>query len=69
MHSAHRLHCYHLDYFSSKFHFGGHYVAMTGYDEQNAYLVDTIPQGTNSKTSLAVTPFARPLLKSDQLTP
>ncbi|MFE0801343.1 hypothetical protein [Streptomyces sp. NPDC058812] len=30
---------------STKVHCGGHVVAMYGYDEQDAYLVDTAPQG------------------------
>lgn len=34
-------------------HFGGHVVAMYGYDEQDAYLVDTDPQGGAVSTSLA----------------
>lgn len=33
--------------------FGGHVVAMYGYDEQGAYLVDTDPQGGAVSTSLA----------------
>ncbi|WP_081236437.1 BtrH N-terminal domain-containing protein [Streptomyces viridosporus] len=48
-----QLDSYHLDYFSTKVHFGGHVVAMYGYDEQNAYLVDTAPQGGAVSTSLA----------------
>lgn len=51
-----QLDSYHLDYFSTKVHFGGHIVAMYGYDEQDAYLVDTAPQGgavSTSMTSLA----------------
>ncbi|MER6029891.1 BtrH N-terminal domain-containing protein [Streptomyces sp. NPDC001851] len=48
-----QLDSYHLDYFSSKVHFGGHVVAMYGYDEQDAYLVDTDPQGGAVTTSLA----------------
>lgn len=48
-----QLDSYHLDYFSTKVHFGGHVVAMYGYDEQNAYLVDTDPQGGAVSTSLA----------------
>ncbi|MER6407416.1 BtrH N-terminal domain-containing protein [Streptomyces viridosporus] len=47
-----QLDSYHLDYFSTKVHFGGHVVAMYGYDEQNAYLVDTNPQGGAVSTSL-----------------
>ncbi|MFI6280183.1 BtrH N-terminal domain-containing protein [Streptomyces sp. NPDC050988] len=48
-----QLDSYHLDYFSTKVHFGGHVVAMYGYDEQDAYLVDTVPQGGGVSTSLA----------------
>ncbi|SEC50234.1 BtrH N-terminal domain-containing protein [Streptomyces melanosporofaciens] len=51
-----QLDSYHLDYFGSKVHFGGHVVAMYGYDDHDAYLVDTDQQGgtvTTSLTSLA----------------
>ncbi|MEE1754538.1 BtrH N-terminal domain-containing protein [Streptomyces sp. SP18CS02] len=48
-----QLDSYHLDYFSTKVHFGGHIVAMYGYDEQDAYLVDTDQQGGAVTTSLA----------------
>ncbi|MFD7704508.1 BtrH N-terminal domain-containing protein [Streptomyces caelestis] len=48
-----QLDSYHLDYFSTKVHFGGHVVAMYGYDEQDAYLVDTDSQGGAVSTSLA----------------
>ncbi|MBC2903729.1 BtrH N-terminal domain-containing protein [Streptomyces cupreus] len=48
-----QLDSYHLDYFTTKVHFGGHVVAMYGYDEQDAYLVDTAPQGGAVSTSLA----------------
>lgn len=47
-----QLDCYHLEYFTKKIHFAGHYVAMVGYDEQFAYLVDTIQQGGLMKTTL-----------------
>ncbi|MFF9896777.1 BtrH N-terminal domain-containing protein [Streptomyces longispororuber] len=46
-----QLDSYHLDYFSTKVHFGGHIVAMYGYDERNAYLVDTAQQGGAVSTS------------------
>ncbi|MEU4547125.1 BtrH N-terminal domain-containing protein [Nonomuraea dietziae] len=52
-----QLDCYHLDYFLSKVRFGGHVVAMYGYDEHHAYLVDTEQQGgavRTSRTSLAM---------------
>ncbi|MFI6086243.1 BtrH N-terminal domain-containing protein [Streptomyces sp. NPDC051217] len=48
-----QLDSYHLDYFSTRVHFGGHVVAMYGYDEQDACLVDTDPQGGAVSTSLA----------------
>jgi hypothetical protein len=47
-----KLDCFHLEYFSQPFHFAGHYVAMYGYDDQYAYLVDTAQQGSKVKTSL-----------------
>lgn len=54
-----QLDSYHLDYFSTKVHFGGHIVAMYGYDEQDAHLVDTAPQGGAVTTSLAALARAR----------
>lgn len=54
-----QLDSYHLDYFSTKVHFGGHVVAMYGYDEQDAYLVDTDQQGGAVSTSLAALAKAR----------
>ncbi|MFI7133884.1 BtrH N-terminal domain-containing protein [Nonomuraea sp. NPDC050153] len=47
-----QLDSYHLDYFGSKVHFGGHVVAMYGYDDHDAYLVDTDQQGGAVSTSL-----------------
>ncbi|MFI6509432.1 BtrH N-terminal domain-containing protein [Streptosporangium sp. NPDC050855] len=54
-----QLDCYHLDYFRSKVHFGGHVVAMYGYGEHDAYLVDTEQQGGAVRTSLAGLAMAR----------
>ncbi|WP_406419228.1 BtrH N-terminal domain-containing protein [Streptomyces sp. NBC_01614] len=48
-----QLDSFHLDYFGSKVHFGGHVVAMYGYDDHDAYLVDTDQQGGAVTTSLA----------------
>ncbi|MDG9704546.1 BtrH N-terminal domain-containing protein [Streptomyces sp. DH37] len=48
-----QLDSHHLDYFGSKAHFGGHVVAMYGYDDHDAYLVDTDQQGGAVSTSLA----------------
>ncbi|GGY03244.1 BtrH N-terminal domain-containing protein [Streptomyces djakartensis] len=47
-----QLDSHHLDYFTSKVHFGGHVVAMYGYDERDAYLVDTAQQGGAVSTGL-----------------
>ncbi|MFI6456660.1 BtrH N-terminal domain-containing protein [Streptosporangium amethystogenes] len=54
-----QLDCYHLDYFRSKVHFGGHVVAVYGYDEHDAYLVDTEQQGGTVRTSRASLAMAR----------
>lgn len=54
-----QLDSFHLDYFSTKVHFGGHVVAMYGYDDQDAFLVDTGPQGGAVSTSLASLARAR----------
>ena len=54
-----KLDCYHLDYFSNKFHFAGHYVALYGYNSEFAYLVDTDQQGGKVKTTLKSLELAR----------
>ena len=54
-----KLDCYHLEYFSRKFHFAAHYAAMYGYDSRWAYLVDTHQQGGTVKTSLESLALAR----------
>ncbi|MFD8542435.1 BtrH N-terminal domain-containing protein [Streptomyces sp. NPDC059649] len=54
-----QLDSYHLDYFASKVHFGGHVVAMYGYDDHDAYLVDTDQQGGAVSTSLTSLARAR----------
>ncbi|MFF3444624.1 BtrH N-terminal domain-containing protein [Streptosporangium sp. NPDC002721] len=54
-----QLDCYHLDYFRSKVHFGGHVVAMYGYDEHEAHLVDTDQQGGAVRTGRAGLALAR----------
>ncbi|MFI9150379.1 BtrH N-terminal domain-containing protein [Streptomyces sp. NPDC053367] len=54
-----QLDSYHLDYFTTKVHFGGHVVAMYGYDEQRAYLVDTAQQGGAVSAGLAALARAR----------
>ncbi|GAA3384182.1 BtrH N-terminal domain-containing protein [Cryptosporangium minutisporangium] len=47
-----QLDSYHLDYFTTKVHFGGHVVALYGYDETHAYLIDTAQQGGAVTTTL-----------------
>jgi hypothetical protein len=54
-----KLDAYHLEYFSSKIHFAGHYVALYGYDDKWAYLVDTAQQGGQVKTSRRSLELAR----------
>ncbi|MEU7741924.1 BtrH N-terminal domain-containing protein [Nonomuraea sp. NPDC049158] len=54
-----QLDSFHLDYFQSKVHFGGHVVAMYGYDEHDAYLVDTAQQGGAVRTSRTSLSMAR----------
>jgi hypothetical protein len=54
-----QLDCYYLDYFTNKIHFGGHYVAMYGYDDSYAYLVDTTQQGSSVKAALKNVELAR----------
>ncbi|MGY1900602.1 BtrH N-terminal domain-containing protein [Nocardia gipuzkoensis] len=54
-----QLDSYHLDYFGSKVHFGGHIVAMYGYDDRDAHLVDTDQQGGTVSTSLTSLAQAR----------
>lgn len=47
-----QLDSYHLEYFTSKVHFGGHFTALYGYDDEKAFLVDTAQQGGSVSTSL-----------------
>ncbi|MFF3395045.1 BtrH N-terminal domain-containing protein [Streptomyces sp. NPDC002669] len=54
-----QLDSYYLDYFGSRVHFGGHIVAMYGYDDRNAHLVDTEQQGGAVSTSLTSLARAR----------
>ncbi|KJK48168.1 lantibiotic ABC transporter [Lentzea aerocolonigenes] len=54
-----QLDSYHLEYFTAKVHFGGHFVAMRGYDSTHAHLVDTAQQGGAVTTSLASLEKAR----------
>ncbi len=54
-----KLDCFHLDYFSTKIHFAGHYVTLYGFDNEFAYLVDTRQQGGKVKVSLENLALAR----------
>lgn len=54
-----KMDCFYLDYFSNPFHFAGHYAALYGYDDQNAYLIDTKQQGSQVETSLQSLALAR----------
>jgi hypothetical protein len=54
-----KLDCYHLEYFTNKIHFAGHYASIYGYDEEWAYLNDTNQQGRDAKTSLKSLELAR----------
>ncbi|MCB9820051.1 BtrH N-terminal domain-containing protein [Candidatus Nomurabacteria bacterium] len=47
-----KLDCYCLEYFTHPIHFAGHYVAILGYDDKNAFLVDTKQQGSEVTSSL-----------------
>ena len=54
-----KLDCFHLQYFSRPFHFAGHYAAIYGFDNENAFLIDTKQQGGQVKTSLKSLALAR----------
>lgn len=54
-----KLDCYHLDYFTTKIHFAGHYASIYGYDDQLAYLNDTNQQGRDARTTLKNLELAR----------
>jgi hypothetical protein len=54
-----QLDSYYLEYFTSRVHFGGHVVALYGYDDHDAYLVDTDQQGGAVSTSLTSLAEAR----------
>ncbi|MFC0877130.1 BtrH N-terminal domain-containing protein [Saccharicrinis sp. FJH2] len=54
-----KLDCYHLDYFTNKIHFAGHYASIYGYDDKLAYLNDTNQQGRDARTTLENLKLAR----------
>lgn len=47
-----KMDCYHLDYFANAIHFAGHYATIYGYDNEYAYLIDTVQQGGKVKNRL-----------------
>ena len=54
-----KLDCYHLEYFTTKIHFAGHYASIYGYDDKMAFLNDTNQQGREAVTSLKNLELAR----------
>src|SRR6266542_1729755 len=54
-----QLDSYHLDYFTTRLHFGAHFVAMYGYDDTYAYLVETAQQGGTVRTTRKSLELAR----------
>ncbi len=54
-----KLDCYHLEYFTNKIHFAGHYASIYGYEKNKALLVDTQQQGGKVSTSLSSLAKAR----------
>ena len=54
-----KLDCFYLEYFKRPYHFAEHFVAMYGYDEEDAFFVDTTQQGGKVKTSLQSLATAR----------
>lgn len=54
-----KLDSYHLEYFTNKIHFAGHYATIYGFDDKLAYLNDTNQQGRDAKTSLKSLELAR----------
>ncbi|NQW07409.1 MAG: BtrH N-terminal domain-containing protein [Candidatus Pelagibacter sp.] len=54
-----KLDCYHLEYFTTKIHFAGHYASIYGYDDQLAYLNDTNQQGRDARSTLKNLELAR----------
>lgn len=54
-----KLDSYHLDYFTNKVHFAGHYAVLYGMDDEYAYMADTRQQGGLVKTRLTSLAEAR----------
>ncbi len=47
-----QLDAYYLEYFTKPFHFAAHFLAVYGYDDTCAYVVDTMQQGGKNRTLL-----------------
>lgn len=54
-----KLDCFYLEYFKRPYHFAEHFVAMYGYDDTDAFLIDTTQQAGKVKTSLKSLATAR----------
>jgi hypothetical protein len=54
-----QLDSYHLEYFTEKVHFGGHFAAIHGFDDTHAHLIDTAQQGGAVTTTLTSLEQAR----------
>ena len=54
-----KLDSYHLDYFTNKIHFAGHYCTLYGFDGKYGFLADTVQQGPLQKALLSNIALAR----------
>lgn len=54
-----QLDCFHLPYFANAPHFAGHFVAVTGLDDDRAEVVDTVQQGTRQQVPRTALQAAR----------
>lgn len=54
-----QLDCYHLEYFTQKIHFAGHFLTAYGYDKEYVYVSDTMQQGLKHKSKIRNIELAR----------
>ncbi len=54
-----QLDCYHLEYFTQKIHFAGHFITAYGYDEKYVYVSDTMQQELKHKSKIKNVELAR----------
>jgi len=54
-----QLDCYHLEYFTHKIHFAGHFLSVYGYDEEYVYVSDTMLQDLKHKSIIKNIELAR----------